>query len=120
MNGAEEKAEAKRWFEKWNIDSSIRVSFINLKMDLDILYVRDWGPAAVFMEDGDCKLADVDFINSDPFSDRACNDSLVLHMSDKTGLDYKSDNANISIKPLGQQWALELTDSPLLMLEVMF
>ena len=96
VDGEKEKIEAKKWFEKWKIDST-RITFIHLKMDGDILYVRDWGPAALFLEDSEYKLVDADFINSDPFSDRICNDSIELHISSKTGLEHHSINADNSI-----------------------
>ncbi|WP_462248898.1 agmatine deiminase family protein [Ekhidna sp.] len=111
VNGEEEKAEAKRWFKKWNIDST-RVTFVDLKIDYDIHYVRDWGPAAVFLKNGELNLADVDFINSDPFSDRACNDSLELHKSETTGLELHSETADASIISLGEQLGMEVLRVP--------
>ena len=107
----EEEAKATGFFLKWGIDTS-RVHFLYLDMDVDIYYVRDWGPAAVFLDGGDYRLADVDFKNSDPFSDRACNDSLVLHTDDETGLDYFSPNADTSITPLATQLGLRTHRAP--------
>jgi len=111
VDGEEAKAEAKEWFLKWGIDIN-RVTFINLKGDYDIPYVRDWGPAGVFVNDDGFKLVDAVFINSDPFSDRACNDSLELHKSDETGLDYHSLIADSSITPLANQLDMDIFKVP--------
>ncbi|EAR01932.1 agmatine deiminase family protein [Maribacter sp. HTCC2170] len=111
VDGEKEKAIAMEWFSKWEIDST-RITFIDLKMDSDIPYVRDWGPAAVFLKDGGYKLVDADFVNSDPFTDRACNDSLELHISKKTGMNYHSKNADSSIVPLANQLGSEVFKVP--------
>lgn len=111
VDGKEEEDEARRWFKMWGIDST-KVSFINLKVDRDIPWLRDWGPSAVFMKNGDFKLADAKFINSDPFTDRICNDSLDLQKVDSTGLDYYSTYAENAILPLAKQLGMEVENIP--------
>jgi len=111
VDGEVGQREAEKWFKKWGIDST-NVSFIKLKVDSDIYYPRDWGPSGVFLNDGDFKVADAKFINSDPFTDMACNDSLELHKSDKDGQIYYSTNADNAIMPLANQLGLKVINIP--------
>jgi agmatine/peptidylarginine deiminase len=96
----------------WGIDTS-RVTFISLpKISYDEIVPRDWGPPGIFPLHKRMSLADVQFINSAPYSDRACNDSLELYTVSETGELYHSSNADTLISPLARQLGLDIVDVP--------
>jgi len=67
--------EAVTWFSKWHINPK-RVKFIRAPQGVDASWVRDWGPHAVFTEDGTMKLADGRYIYATPVTGLNCDDPL--------------------------------------------
>ena len=110
VDGEAGQREAEKWFGKWGIDMT-KVTFINLKVDYDIVVPRDWGPSAVFMKNGDYKVTDGQYTISAPSTDLACNDSLELPKY-KNGHTYYSTNADEAIIPLANQLELKVLDLP--------
>ena len=83
------------WLSKWNIDPK-HVRFIHAPQGIDASWVRDWGPHAVFMQDGTMKLADGKYIYATPVTGLNCDDPLqFLYMTPdkqiiKTDIDDKA------------------------------
>ncbi|MBK9256071.1 MAG: agmatine deiminase family protein [Saprospiraceae bacterium] len=104
------KNDAVSWFSKWGIDVS-KVSFIYAPQGIDVSWVRDWGPHAVFTPEGKMMLADGKYIFATPLSSFSCTDSLDFMYMDgdkiiKTDID---DNATV---PIGKQINIEVLDLP--------
>lgn len=113
VDSEEEQARAVGWFLKWGIDTS-RVNFIKLpKVNEEVAVPRDWGPAAVFSKNGKMKLADVQFINSDPFMNLSCNDPLELQKIGGTDQDFYSVYADTLVSPLARNLGMDLLEVPI-------
>lgn len=104
------KMEALKWFGKWGIDTD-RVTFITAPQGIDVSWVRDWGPHAVFPPQGKMKLADGKYIFSTPVTTKSCTDPLMfLYMDgDKILKTETEDNATAYI---GNALNLEILDLP--------
>lgn len=105
------RKEAEKWFNKWEINPD-NVTFIYAKLGLDSWWTRDWGPSAVFSQNGEYKLADGKYIYSTPLTDIACNDSLRFIYQDDNGkieLTQIDDEATI---PLATQLDFKVLDLP--------
>ena len=104
------KHDASKWFSKWGIDTS-QVKFIFAHQGIDVSWVRDWGPHAVFTPDGKMKLGDGKYIFATPVSEILCTDALgfLYKDGDKIIKTETDDNATI---PLGNQTGIEVLDLP--------
>ena len=104
------KYDASKWYAQWGIDTT-RVTFIYGPQDIDVSWVRDWGPHAVFAPDGKMKLADPKYIFSTPVTDISCTDSLhfLYKEGDKILKTATEDNATI---PIGKQTGIDVLDLP--------
>lgn len=104
------KLDAARWYASWGIDTS-RVTFIYAPQGIDVSWVRDWGPHAVFSPDGKMKLGDGKYIFATPQSGILCTDSLnfLYKDGDKILKTETEDNATV---PLGNQLKIGVLDLP--------
>ncbi len=64
--------EAVTWLTKWHIDPK-HIKFIHAPQGIDAFWVRDWGPHALFTEDGTMKLADGIYKYATPVSGYKCD-----------------------------------------------
>jgi agmatine deiminase len=71
------KKEAQKWYNEWGINSNNN-TFIFAPQGIDAWWTRDWGPSAVFTNDGEMKLGDGKYIYATPASTIDCNDSLAF------------------------------------------
>ncbi len=104
------KNEATKWYLKWGIDLE-KVTFITAPQGIDVSWVRDWGPHAIFTPESNMKLADGKYIFATPISNQSCTDSLYFIYMDgnkiiKTETD---DNATVYV---GQQLNFPVVDLP--------
>lgn len=111
VDGAEGRANAEEWFEKWNIDLN-KVRFINLKTRGEVT-PRDWGPSALFTKKGAFKLIDGLYKNACPASGFGCNDSLEFNVLNNGEL-YKSTVVDTAITALGKQLGMEVLEVPVI------
>jgi len=75
VNDDEAKKDAIIWFSKWQIDPK-KIIFIKAPQGVDAAWVRDWGPHAVFTENGTMKLADGKYQFATPVTGINCDDPL--------------------------------------------
>lgn len=75
ITGEDVQKEAIIWLSKWHIDPK-KVKFIRAPQGIDAFWVRDWGPHAVFTQDGTMKLADGKYIYATPATGFKCDDPL--------------------------------------------
>lgn len=109
-NGSTKK-EAQKWYNQWGINSNNN-TFVYAPQGIDAWWTRDWGPSAVFTNDGEMKLGDGKYIYSTPATKIACNDSLKFLYVGKNNEIIKTeidDNATI---PLAKGLNLEVLDLP--------
>ncbi len=69
------RKEAVQWLTKWDITPD-KVRFITSPQGIDVSWTRDWGPHAVFTQEGVMKLADAKYLYGTPLSGISCDDSL--------------------------------------------
>ena len=89
----ESQIDAIKYFSKWGIMPD-RVKFITAPEGIDASWTRDWGPPAVFTQDGTMKLADGKYLYATPVTGLSCEDSLqFIYRDDKNQiLQTKTDD----------------------------
>ncbi|MBK9737563.1 MAG: agmatine deiminase family protein [Saprospiraceae bacterium] len=110
VENQQSKQEAAKWYNKWGIDTSL-VTFIFAPQGIDVSWVRDWGPHAVFTPKGEMKLADPKYVYATPVTNILCNDSLVFLYKDGNKIIKTTTDDNATV-PLGKQIGLEVLDLP--------
>ncbi len=105
------KREAIAWYTKWGIDST-KTTFIYAPQGIDSWWVRDWGPSAVFSQDGKMRLADGKYIYSTPVTDLDCNDSLYFIYQTKDHEIIKTEIDDDATVFMGKELNQEVVDLP--------
>jgi agmatine deiminase len=82
INDNKARADAVQWLTKWGLTPD-RVRFLTAPQGVDVARTRDWGPPAVFTQDGDFKLANAKYLNSTPVTGLHCDDSLHFVYTDQ-------------------------------------
>jgi len=104
------KNDAIKWYSEWGIDLK-NLIFIYAQQGIDVSWVRDWGPHAVYTKDGKMKLADGKYLFSTPVTNTLCTDSLffIYKEGDKIIRTDTDDKATVLI---GKQISIEVLDLP--------
>lgn len=110
VENVDSKEEASTWFKTWGITED-RVIFIYGPQGIDVSWVRDWGPHAVFDGNGNMKLADPKYVYATPLSGLDCKDSLsFLYMEGDKIL--RTDVEDRATMPIGASLGIEVLDLP--------
>jgi len=105
------KLDAVKWYLSWGIDTS-KVKFIFARQGEDAIWVRDWGPHAVFSSDGKMKLADGKYIYSTPMSGFGCDDSLDFVYKTADNKIILTEAEDQATKEIGKALNIEILDLP--------
>lgn len=105
------KKDAEKWFSEWNINLD-NVTFIYAEQGVDAWWTRDWGPSAIFDENGQYHLGDGKYIYATPLTDLACNDSLRFLYFDENNKMLLTQNEDDATLPLGKQLGYKVLDLP--------
>ena len=84
VENTKSKQDAIQWFTRWNIFPD-RIKFITAPQGVDVSWTRDWGPHAVFTQDGVMKLADGRYRYATPMTGLSCSDTLTFLYFDEKG-----------------------------------
>lgn len=105
------KKDAIKWFTIWGIDPAT-LTFMYAPQGVDIWWVRDWGPAAIFTPAHKMKLADPKYTYSTPVTNTGCNDSLFFLYKTKDNKIIKTDTDDSVTLFMGKELNTEVLDMP--------
>ncbi len=105
------KKQARQWFGKWGI-KEVDVTFIILDHGVDIWWVRDWGPGAVFPKNGKMMLADPKYIYSTPVTSIGCEDTLEFLYKTSKNQIIRTDTDDNATAVFGRGIHMPVLDLP--------